>query len=364
MSLVPEPADYQPALAEVVSAGAIATFDQVDDMDTALELLARVAALEEYVAKRDPERLGLMRRAARYGECRIGELLGPSTMGRPWDQDLSVTQVTLNTRWRVEFRRLATHKDAWYPEQAALSRAKLLAWLDRLARQSDDRAARTIIPGNTGETRHGDGWTIHNADAGDALAAIPDASVDLVITDPPYPRESLDLWSLLAKESARVLTPQGILVALTGQIMLPEVLARLGEHLSYGWTYCQPLPGSSSRIMARHVGQAWKPWVAYSNGAWPSGRIDWHPDVLDGAPMAKTHYQWQQSTGPAAQLIWSLSFPQAVVLDPFTGSGSYGIAALDTGRRFVGVEADQSRFATACQRLSSHTPKETEPTHD
>lgn len=39
------------------------------------------------------------------------------------------------------------------------------------------------------------------------------------------------------------------------------------------------------------------------------------------------------------------------VLDPFMGSGSTGIAAVRTGRRFVGIEVDPAIFEAACQRF-------------
>lgn len=47
----------------------------------------------------------------------------------------------------------------------------------------------------------------------------------------------------------------------------------------------------------------------------------------------------------------------AVVLDPFAGSGSTGIAALSLGYRFVGVEIDAGHFATACARISDYWEK-------
>jgi site-specific DNA-methyltransferase (adenine-specific) len=41
----------------------------------------------------------------------------------------------------------------------------------------------------------------------------------------------------------------------------------------------------------------------------------------------------------------------ATILDPFMGSGTTGVAAIQTGRRFVGVEIDPGHFTTACQRI-------------
>lgn len=41
-----------------------------------------------------------------------------------------------------------------------------------------------------------------------------------------------------------------------------------------------------------------------------------------------------------------------VVLDPFMGSGTTGVAALETGRRFIGVELSREYFDIACERIS------------
>jgi hypothetical protein len=43
--------------------------------------------------------------------------------------------------------------------------------------------------------------------------------------------------------------------------------------------------------------------------------------------------------------------PDAVVLDPFMGSGTTGAAAVGMGRKFSGMEIDQAYFDIACQRL-------------
>lgn len=41
-----------------------------------------------------------------------------------------------------------------------------------------------------------------------------------------------------------------------------------------------------------------------------------------------------------------------LILDPFMGSGTTGIACLRTGRNFVGVERDEKHFKTACERFA------------
>lgn len=221
--------------------------------------------------------------------------------------------------------------------------------------QIEEQAAREItIDTVLSPDAEGDGWKMMHGDFREQLAKLPDGSVDLIVTDPPYPAEFLPLYSDLSKHAARVLTHQGILVCLTGQIFLPEVLQRLGENLSYGWIYVQPLPGQNSTIMGRHINQTWKPWVAYSNGPWPSGRVDWHPDTLDPSVRAKGQYRWQQDGTPAQHLIVELCPEGGTVLDPFTGTGSYGLATRAEGRRFIGIEEDHERYDMAVAKLGEN----------
>ncbi len=133
--------------------------------------------------------------------------------------------------------------------------------------------------------------------------------------------------------------------------MLPAVMDALAQHLQYGWLYLQPLPGANSRIMARHVLQTWKPWLAYSNGPWPSGHTDWHADTLDPSARSKDRYRWEQDPDPAGMLIDMLTPTNGIVCDPLAGSGSYITSALKLGHQAIAVEADQDRCTIITQRL-------------
>jgi site-specific DNA-methyltransferase (adenine-specific)/modification methylase len=56
------------------------------------------------------------------------------------------------------------------------------------------------------------------------------------------------------------------------------------------------------------------------------------------------------------RLIGLASRPGDVVLDPFMGVGSTGVAAVESGRRFVGIEIDETYLAAADRRLAATTP--------
>lgn len=213
------------------------------------------------------------------------------------------------------------------------------------ARQAD---AETIQP-----DAQGDGWKMLHGDFRDRLTELPDGSVDLIVTDPPYPAESLPLWSDLSEVAARILKPSGVLLAMSGKIHLDEVMMRLGEHLAYGWVYMLPLERGLSRINGRNLMQGWKPWLAYSAGAWPSGSIEYADDRIDSGYREKSRYRWEQDPIGALRLL-EIFDPQArgLIVDPFTGTGSFGVAALQHGSRFLGVELDSERFDGSVSRLT------------
>jgi site-specific DNA-methyltransferase (adenine-specific) len=53
---------------------------------------------------------------------------------------------------------------------------------------------------------------------------------------------------------------------------------------------------------------------------------------------------------------WTLSFPwspSGVILDPYMGAGPTGVACVNLGRAFIGIEIEQSYFDIAVKRISN-----------
>ena len=71
----------------------------------------------------------------------------------------------------------------------------------------------------------------------------------------------------------------------------------------------------------------------------------------DSAPE-KGYHDWQQSVGPARQLIRRFSLPGQSVLDPFAGSGTFPLAAVTEGRRALGPELNPGHAEVAMRRLA------------
>lgn len=54
---------------------------------------------------------------------------------------------------------------------------------------------------------------------------------------------------------------------------------------------------------------------------------------------------------PVAVMAWCLRFVSGTVCDPFMGSGTTGVACVNLGRRFIGVEKESHYFDVACKRI-------------
>jgi 16S rRNA G966 N2-methylase RsmD len=183
------------------------------------------------------------------------------------------------------------------------------------------------------------GVEIRRGDFREVLADIPDRSVDIILTDPPYPKEYLPLWDALGEFAARVLKPTGVLLAYTGKLHLPEVLQRLGKFLRYWWTLAIPRGGATNLIVhaGRRFQNRWRPVLVFVPHDSP-GIDKVAPDMIQEAGRDKSLHNWQQPTDEAKRLLAIYGEPGMLVIDPFAGSGSFGRAAVELGMRFIGAE--------------------------
>jgi 16S rRNA G966 N2-methylase RsmD len=184
-------------------------------------------------------------------------------------------------------------------------------------------------------------------------ADIPDASVDVIITDPPYPAEFIGLFDALGELAARVLKPGGALVAMTGQTYLPDYLRLLSQHLTYRWTLAYHMPGHSVQVWPVQTLNQWKPLLWFSKDK-PS-LTHWVNDYM-ASPLAdkdKEHHDWGQSLPGMEAIVSRFSNPGDLVLDPFLGGGTTGAACLAQGRRFIGVEIDDAIARLAAGRIQA-----------
>ena len=194
-----------------------------------------------------------------------------------------------------------------------------------------------------------DNFKLFCADIRGGLPQIADNSVDIIITDPPYPKEFLPLYSELSKVAARVLKDGGSLICMTGQSYLPEVIQFLSSEMRYHWCLSYITMGNKTQIWQRRIHTAWKPLLWFVKGDYKG---DWLGDDVFSSPTHdKNFHKWGQSTGGMKVLIERLTNPNDVILDPFLGGGTTGVVALSCKRKFIGVDIEQKNIDTTQARI-------------
>jgi site-specific DNA-methyltransferase (adenine-specific) len=190
-------------------------------------------------------------------------------------------------------------------------------------------------------------------DLAEVLPTLPDASIDAIITDPPYPKEFLPLYETLAIQAARLLKPGGSLLVMCGQSYLPEIFNMIMPYTDYRWLFSYQTPGGQSPQIWNHkINAFWKPVIWFTKGEYQG---DWHGDVIksDVNDNDKKHHHWGQSESGMSRIIDGFTEPGQTILDPFLGGGTTGLISIEMGRNFIGCDIDKASIETTKDRLYS-----------
>ena len=180
---------------------------------------------------------------------------------------------------------------------------------------------------------------IRKGDFVKVLSKIDDGTIGLILTDPPYGKDSLHCWNALGEFAARKLAADGLLIAYSGHMYLPQVFVELSKSLKYWWTLSVFHQGSGALTPlgqpVRKVIPLWKPLVMFHNG---EGYTEVFKDVIPSDKPDKTMHNWSQGLEEARYLIRTFCPKNALVVDPFAGSGTVGQAAKMEKHPFIGAE--------------------------
>jgi hypothetical protein len=215
--------------------------------------------------------------------------------------------------------------------------------------------ARIRAEAGAGPSEHtGDTWELRTGDFRDALADLADQCVDACCTDPPYDAEGVPLYEPLGAFALRVLKPGRLAVVYAGHLQLDremELLTRGG--LTYMWHGVNVLAGRHTRVRTRMVFGQHRSVLLYSAG--PYQPRSWLNDVAfaegRGGPEERPLHPWQQALEPVRHWVRQVSEPGELIVDPFIGSGTTGVAAVMEGRRFIGCDIDPGCVETTRRRL-------------
>lgn len=236
----------------------------------------------------------------------------------------------------------------------------------------------------------------------EATKTLSDSTIDLIVTDPPYGvnfgqgsyndstdhvLNNINIWF---DEMYRLLKPNGILYMFVGTLQIHKFIQ---AGIDSGFTYKNILAvrtfNNGAKRPKNNFGYQFQPVLFFSKGkARTLNKVDiiptstgWYNDKRNKNQNKFTYEypnwfktEWFFATAKRATknfhpneknvdfikfLINTSSDANDIILDPFMGSGSTGVAALETNRSFIGVELNPDYFNIAEMRLNESNNKAT-----
>ena len=216
-------------------------------------------------------------------------------------------------------------------------------------------------------------FSIHQASAFEFLKELADESIDCVITDPPY--ESLEKHRAVGtttrlKQSE---ASSNIWFSVIPNASFPELMQEIYRVLKkdrHFYLFCDQETMFAAKPAAEAAGfKFWKPLVwdkcAIGMGYHYRARYEFIlffekgkrkikdlsiPDILAHKRIHKG-YPTEKPTSLLEVLIAQSTEEGEMILDPFMGSGSTGVASLTKARSFIGSDIADYSLQTASERL-------------
>ena len=197
----------------------------------------------------------------------------------------------------------------------------------------------------------------------DVMARIPDNAIDFILTDPPYlvgfrdrfgrtiAGDKTDEWLQPAcNEMYRVLKKDALMVSFYGWNRVDRFMAAWKNagfgvvgHLVFTKNYTSKAAYVGYRHECAYI-------LAKGRPRLPQNPL---PDVLGWKYSGNRHHPTEKPVTSLQPLIENFTHPNAIVLDPFAGSGSTCVAALQSGRRYIGIELLEPYHRAGQQRLTA-----------
>ena len=234
---------------------------------------------------------------------------------------------------------------------------------------------------------------IYKGDCLEILPTINDSFVDMIMADLPYGTtackwDSIIPLELLWKELNRITKPNSAMVFTASQPFTTMLAYSNLSNFRYEWIWEKPQGTNpmNAKIMPlkshenilvfynkrpTYNPQMWysTPYTGFSSEKSKIGEVygsakSKHRDNPEGSRYPKTILKFKQEKGlhPTQKpvglmeyLIKTYTNKGDVVLDPTMGSGTTGIACVNTNRKFIGIEKDENYYNIACNRLNKVT---------
>ena len=133
----------------------------------------------------------------------------------------------------------------------------------------------------------------------------------------------------------------------------PSFLLDYEQVISWGANhYGSALPVGTTLVWIKRLDGAFGSFLSDAEIAWQKGGHGVYC-YRDLTMMAEAKHREHPSQKPIPLMSWCVNKTKGIVIDPFMGTGSTGVACVNLGRPFIGVEIDQKYFDIACSRIEA-----------
>jgi site-specific DNA-methyltransferase (adenine-specific) len=240
---------------------------------------------------------------------------------------------------------------------------------------------------------------LHNGDCLEVMPTIAAGSVDMILCDLPYGTtqnkwDSVIPLDALWKEYWRVVKPSGAVVLTASQPFTSALVMSQPDRFRHEWVWIKNA-GSNFANTVREPMKEHESVLVFAKGKWTYNK-QMQERTGGGASRVKTPVKFETSSenyckfdrqetktmpelrvpsswqkfnrergfhptqkpvGLMEYLIRTYTNAGDTVLDNCMGSGTTGVAAVNTGRNFIGIERDENYFAIARKRIDAAQPE-------
>ena len=229
-----------------------------------------------------------------------------------------------------------------------------------------------------------DRYELYNGDCLEIMESIPDKSIDMILCDLPYGTtwakwDNVIDFDKLWKLSNRIIKPNCAIVLFSSQPFTTKLIGSNIKNYKYTWYWIKNIKGNYLNAKRQPLRQIEEINVFNKHNYYPQGLREFNKMGRsgNGAKTTMQNYsnEWyQENTGYPSNILYydldkdkyhptqkpvslleylikTYTNENEVVLDFTMGSGSTGVACMNTNRRFIGIELDKNYFEIAKNRI-------------
>ena len=229
-----------------------------------------------------------------------------------------------------------------------------------------------------------DRYRLYNGDCLKVMKHMPDKSVDMILCDLPYGTTWKDWdkiinFEVLWEEYNRIIKNKGAIVLFSSQPFTTKLINSNLKNFKYTWYWVKNIKGNYLNAKRQPLRQLEEICVFNKHDYKPQGIVRCNKISRRGSSAETTLQNYsnvwlQESTGYPSNVIYydldkekfhptqkpvalleylikTYTNEDMIVLDNCMGSGSCGIACMNTGRKFIGIERDKNYFEIAKNRI-------------